>query len=228
MIRLYKELFLTALACLAFIVMPDRAMAADGLALSNQYVQAGTSKEVGIALNNQTSYTAFQLDITLSEGLTFAKENGSYAISLSSRSNGHVLSVEEVSPGCLRVVVYSMNNKAFTGSNGVLLTFKMNVANDFADNGTITIDNIRFTTSTINEVKFKSISAAVKLGDPTIVMGDVNGDGVVDTQDAIKVVQYFLKKNPENFNLEAADVTTDGNVDTQDAIQIIRIYLKKE
>ena len=57
--------------------------------------------------------------------------------------------------------------------------------------------------------------------------GDVNGDGQVDTQDAIKVIQYYLGKNPDDFVLGAADVTDDGVVDTQDAIQIIRTYLNK-
>lgn len=61
-----------------------------------------------------------------------------------------------------------------------------------------------------------------------ILIGDVNDDGVVDTQDAIKVIQYYLKKNPENFDKRAADVNGDGVVDTQDAIKIIKIYLKKE
>jgi hypothetical protein len=63
---------------------------------------------------------------------------------------------------------------------------------------------------------------------PAILLGDANGDGVVDTQDAIKVVQYYLGKNPTDFNIQAADVNNDGVVDTQDAIQIIKIYLKKE
>ena len=60
-----------------------------------------------------------------------------------------------------------------------------------------------------------------------LTKGDANGDGVVDTQDAIKVVQYYLGKNPTDFYTEAADVNNDGVVDTQDAIQIIKIYLKK-
>jgi hypothetical protein len=60
-----------------------------------------------------------------------------------------------------------------------------------------------------------------------LAKGDANGDGVIDTQDAIKVVQYYLGKNPTDFYTEAADVNNDGVVDTQDAIQIIKIYLKK-
>ena len=59
------------------------------------------------------------------------------------------------------------------------------------------------------------------------IPGDVNNDRMVDTQDAIKVIQHYLNKNPEGFKVEQADVTKDGVVDTQDAIQIIKSYLKK-
>jgi hypothetical protein len=59
-------------------------------------------------------------------------------------------------------------------------------------------------------------------------MGDVNCDGKVDTQDAIKVIQYYLNKHPKNFLVEASDLTNDHKTDTQDAIQIIRIYLNNK
>lgn len=59
----------------------------------------------------------------------------------------------------------------------------------------------------------------------TITMGDVNGDNNVDTQDAIKVIQYYLGQNPSDFNVRAADVNSDGNIDTQDALLIIETYL---
>jgi len=58
-------------------------------------------------------------------------------------------------------------------------------------------------------------------------LGDANGDGFIDTQDAIKGIQYYLGKNPEDFDTLAADVNGDGVVDTQDAILIIKMYLKK-
>ena len=81
----------------------------------------------------------------------------------------------------------------------------------------------------------KAMAAAPNMDDSDIATfvyivtrGDVNDDLVVDTQDAIKVIQYYLLKDPSNFNVNAADVNGDGVVDTQDAIKIIKIYLKKE
>jgi hypothetical protein len=58
-----------------------------------------------------------------------------------------------------------------------------------------------------------------------MTLGDVNGDNMIDTQDAILVIQYYLGANPGNFNASNADVNGDGNVDTQDAILIIQSYL---
>ena len=57
------------------------------------------------------------------------------------------------------------------------------------------------------------------------LLGDANGDKVVDTQDAIKAIQYYLIKNPADFNPKAANMNDDKVVDTQDAIKIIKIYL---
>jgi hypothetical protein len=48
---------------------------------------------------------------------------------------------------------------------------------------------------------------------------------MIDTQDAILVIQYYLGANPGNFNASNADVNGDGNIDTQDAILIIQSYL---
>ena len=59
------------------------------------------------------------------------------------------------------------------------------------------------------------------------ILGDVNGDGKVDTQDAIKVIQHYLGKKPSNFIQKAADMTKEGSIDTQDAIQIIKKFLNK-
>ena len=66
---------------------------------------------------------------------------------------------------------------------------------------------------------------ALLSGEHKVLKGDVNGDNMIDTQDAILVIQYYLGANPTNFNASNADVNGDGNIDTQDAILIIQDYL---
>lgn len=60
------------------------------------------------------------------------------------------------------------------------------------------------------------------------LIGDVNGDGVVDFADAVGVVNYFVGKTPSPFNIDVADVDGDGVVDVADAIRIINIAVGKD
>ena len=63
-------------------------------------------------------------------------------------------------------------------------------------------------------------------GEKTYILGDVNGDGQVDTTDAKLVMQYDLGLVDKTaLILVAADVNGDGNVDTTDAKLIMQLDL---
>lgn len=69
--------------------------------------------------------------------------------------------------------------------------------------------------------------AAVKLN---YKLGDVNGDGNIDSRDALAVLQYALNKNNEKFALkvpQAADVNVDGQIDSRDALRILQYAVNK-
>ncbi len=53
-------------------------------------------------------------------------------------------------------------------------------------------------------------------GSGSILMGDVNGDKVVNVADIIAIVNYVLGHSDSNFIKEAADVNGDGKVDVSD------------
>ena len=59
-----------------------------------------------------------------------------------------------------------------------------------------------------------------------IIRGDANGDGVVDINDALAVVNYILGIIPENFNRDAADYNTDGNITIADAAAIVDFIIE--
>lgn len=65
------------------------------------------------------------------------------------------------------------------------------------------------------------------LKEQTILLGDVNGDGEVDTVDAVLVVKHFVKGTTSEIPLAVGDVNGDGDIDTVDAVAIIKIYLGK-
>lgn len=53
------------------------------------------------------------------------------------------------------------------------------------------------------------------------LLGDVNGDGMVDVLDVVVLVDYVLSKNPEPFVKENADLNEDGKIDVVDVIVLI-------
>ena len=64
--------------------------------------------------------------------------------------------------------------------------------------------------------------------DPNSVMaGDVNNDGKVDSTDARMTLQYAVKKVTSLPSLDAADVNGDGKVDSTDARLILQYAVKK-
>lgn len=59
--------------------------------------------------------------------------------------------------------------------------------------------------------------------DVDVVLGDVNGDGIVDAADAVMVQRYDAGLiTLQDAQLIAADVTGDGTVDAADAVKIQR------
>lgn len=58
-----------------------------------------------------------------------------------------------------------------------------------------------------------------------VMLGDLNGDGVIDTLDATLLSRYILGMNV-NLKLEAADINGDGIIDTLDATLLSRHVLQ--
>ena len=57
------------------------------------------------------------------------------------------------------------------------------------------------------------------------LLGDVNGDGLVNVMDVTAVINHILGMTPDNFNMQAADVNSDGNINVMDVTGIINKIL---
>ena len=89
---------------------------------------------VSINLDNAMGYTAFQLDLTLPEGITASD------FALAERANELGLIVKDRGNGKIRVVGYTANLKTIKGNEGNLLTFHV------TGNGEIGVDHIALVT----------------------------------------------------------------------------------
>ena len=59
------------------------------------------------------------------------------------------------------------------------------------------------------------------------ILGDANGDGVVNAADIVAVIRYKKGNAPAGFVFKAADVNKDGNIDEQDVKAIEGIILRR-
>ena len=59
------------------------------------------------------------------------------------------------------------------------------------------------------------------------LVGDANGDGVVDIADGFTIVNYITGKPCSPFHADRADVDGDGVIDIADAVCIINIVIGK-
>ena len=99
----------------------------------------GETRTVSIALDNMTDYTAFQLDLTLPDGLTASN------FQLTDRAGGHALDVNTMGNGKTRALCYSPAIEAISGHEGALLTFDVTATGEIE--GIITVDGIEMVTA---------------------------------------------------------------------------------
>ena len=85
-----------------------------------------------LELNNDMALTAWQMDITLPEGMSLRQAN------LTSRATGHNLVVNKQESGRVKLLASSPMNAELLGNEGALLTLTL----DNNCNGDVTFDNI--------------------------------------------------------------------------------------
>ena len=130
-----------------------------------------------IGLTNNRNYVAFQMDVTLTDDATLNK------VLLTQRAAGHTVSFRKVENNTYRIVGYSMNNTAFSGTEGKLLSF------DITGNQNLEVSNILFAGS----------NTAYSLG-----ISDLTGLKIIDNN--------AQKANVYDFNGRSVNNLRKGNL----------------
>ncbi len=179
---------------------------------------------IEVAANTYDAISALQFDVVYPSD-QYNPFDGDY--SLEPRATGMTVTARQMNDNTLRFFCYYLGGNNIAAGSGKLMTLKLSPKSTVpAGNYGISISNIKMGTAEMAD-KYAGTNMVSNFTVKDVVPGDVNGDGAVDTQDAIQIVRYYLGKNPTGFNASVADVNSDGNIDTQDAIQIIRTYLNK-
>ena len=145
-------------------------------------VKAGQTGTITIALDNATDYTAFQMEITLPEGLSI---DGMEIVSAVDADHNVAYNTVD---GVTKVVAYSFDgvsngNEAFKAT-GDFLTISVTAAADY-EPADVEVSGIIFVTQS-------DLSAVTDFSVVNEQMGDVNGDGVIDMKDAMAIVKIYI------------------------------------
>ncbi len=84
----------------------------------------------------------------------------------------------------------------------------------------ITVSGAEATNYDINYINGKLTIEA------SYILGDANGDGVVNVTDIVATVNYIMNKPSDDFNKVAADVNQDGEVNVTDIVGMVNIIMK--
>ena len=120
------------------------------LAIDDFTIAAGEEMDIGVKMYNDVTFTAFQFELELPEGVSvkFDEDEEEYCVGRSSRLlNAHNVVSQYQSNGAFKVMVYHNTNKNLKGNSGdVVLTLTL-VASDQVSTGTFTphINNIEMT-----------------------------------------------------------------------------------
>lgn len=188
-------------------------------------VTANTTRQgvVQVKLNSTSAYRDLQFDLTLPDGITLVTESVSPetpdATNVKEGATGHVIAYNPVGTegNVVRFAVYDQKNGNLF-SNDVLIEIPVKFATGKTTD-VATVDNIIASNA--------SAESLPQNEDPinfnVVLVGDVEGDGVVDVQDIVTLISKIQRENPTNFIGVAADVFEDNEWDVQDVTGIVDI-----
>ena len=193
----------------------------------NEIVVSGTNTKNGyqftFSLDNYTDIVAVQMNLHWLPGMSTSTAQ----LVPTDRLKNHSYLVTDLGNGTYQVLIYSMSNSLIVGNEGALFTLDYT-----AVGGTEYRDTeLQVTDIVLSDAKGKNYAS---VGNVSItaafntVLGDVNGDGVVNITDAIGLVNHILGKSTFEVNELAADVNEDGAVNITDAIAIVNLILTQK
>lgn len=177
--------------------------------------------DLNVSLSNYSDIYGIQFDIVTPEDFAASAND----ITLSERGNSLSASVNAISNGVIRVMAYVKNNQFISSGDGKVMTIKMTPKErlEYGDY-TLTLKNIMLGSKDLRNIyagKDVTITYGVR------AFGDANGDGKVDINDAVCIMNYLVGKLNTTFAYGAADVDGDGEITIADAVGVMNIILNK-
>lgn len=196
------------------------------VSIEDLVVNKGMETFLPISLNDKKEIAGIQFKLTLPDGVSVVEGDGMLVVTPTNRTEG-ITFMGRKDPdedNSYLFVAFSLDGNPISGIEGKVMNIKVNVDSCIPlGKYDMTMEDVIMTTTAFETVYPLQSTSELSITD--IMIGDVNCDRKVDTQDAILVIQKYLGEIPEGFINGAADVNGDGIIDTQDAILMIESYL---
>lgn len=214
-----------------FIVgLDDVVTESDHIYSDGLSIYQGYTANLEVKLVNENTFTAYQFDLVLPEGITLATDdNGKYMVAKSDRysDNTQQVKVEKHDNNTYRIMSYSMQNGIIYGNDGVILTITLKADEEITvGNANAEIRDIVLTLP--DETKIKTKPIAFSIGVKRRLKGDADGDGEIDVTDIVAMINYIMGQPSEKFVMSAADINDDGEVDIFDVMMAINLVMSQK
>jgi len=170
-------------------------------------LNVGETRTVSIVLDNEMDYSAFQLDLSLPEGLTAGN------FRLTNRAGSHAFDVNTLANGKTRALCYSPTLTAIRGNEGALLTFDVTATT--AIDGVINVDGIELVTTDCQTVRLDAFAIGVN---NATSMNEIAGGKTVARVDYFNLAGQQIDR-PESGVTLVVTTYTDGTRTTTKVIQ---------
>lgn len=217
-----KKAFILLMA----VVVATTATAVNRLYLPDFTICPGETMIVALLLDNDEQFTAFQTDLILPEGLSVVQEDDEFLFDLTGRNaSDHAIISKLRDDGAIRIVSFSIGVKPYSGNSGPLVIIHLTASDDFSGPAAISLKNSILATLNGEACFVAGESCEVGYLEKQIV-GDINGDGLVDISDATGFINYLLTGyTSSSFHIENADLNADGKIDISDVTMLINWLL---
>jgi hypothetical protein len=168
-----KTLFLMTALLASFLT----ASATDEVVVADVTVPQGETATINVELKNEQEFTAFQMQLTLPEGISFVKnKRGNPTFEEGERFDDHSLSSSAI--GMFTCASFSL--APFYDSEGVLMSINVAAADDAEVGKTVkaTLSNIEFTTLAAKRVQFDDITINITITAPTAIESLPDGSAI--------------------------------------------------
>lgn len=214
------------IALLMTAVVSLTAAAVNRLYLPDFTICPGETMQVALILENDSTFTAFQTDLILPEGLSVVQEDDEYLFDLTNRkASDHTIISKLRDDGAIRMVSFSIGVKPYLGNSGALVVINLKADDNFTAPATVRLKNSICATLLGEDVFLAGESCNVFCLEEQL-QGDVNGDGIVNVSDVSSLINYLLAGCTTSFHIENADMNHDGSVNIGDVSVLINRLLQ--